>query len=349
MNSPCMVDATALNRFGVTVLEANGVESEQALAVIDNLVWSELVGRKNFGFIRFPLYLDRLKAGGLNGQCTPRLEKKSESLALLDGDQGFGQFVGRIAMTQAVSMARDSGIGIVGVHNSNFFGTGAYFANQSCEAGMIGLAASNSFPKVVAHGGRTPVFGTNPFAFGAPQRSGDHILVDLSTSALAGSTVREHIDAGTALPEGLAIDGDGHTITDPHKVQDGALLPFGGSKGYCLSFMVEILCGVLTGAGVSSGVSSMYNELAESGQNGHFILALDPEKFMDRNTYFDRIDSLISMVLMSAAPGAPVRIPGQVRLEAYRENVTNGIHLDSKTCQALQRVAKPVDVTVPWT
>ena len=82
---------------------------------------------------------------------------------------------------------------------------------------MIGIAMSNSFPKVAAHGGLAPVLGTNPLAFGAPRQNGESLMFDMATSALAGSTVREHMARSEPLPQGLAIDRAGNPITDPGK------------------------------------------------------------------------------------------------------------------------------------
>ncbi|MGH6820436.1 MAG: Ldh family oxidoreductase, partial [Methylocella sp.] len=223
------------------------------------------------------------------------------------------------------------GIGIVGVRNSNFFGAGAYYVNLAASRSMIGLALSNSFPKVVAHGGLKPVLGTNPFAFGAPRANGDHLLFDMATSALAGSTVREHLTTKNPLPEGLTADG--------------ALLPFGGAKGFGLSLLVEILAGVITGAGVGDGVASMYNDFARSGGNGHFLLALDIKRWMDIETYHARFEPLVASI---KASGEHVLLPGEVRWENYRESLQNGIALDAVAAGNARKAALAVGLTAPW-
>jgi ureidoglycolate dehydrogenase (NAD+) len=221
---------------------------------------------------------------------------------------------------------------VVGVRNSNFFGAGAYYVNMAADAGMIGLAMSNSFPKVVAHGGLKPVLGTNPFAFGAPRKDGDHLLFDMATSALAGSTVREHMDKGTPLPEGLAIDQDGNPITDPAKVAAGALLPFGGPKGFGLALMVELLAGVLTGAGIGDGVASMYNDFTRNGGNGHALIALDVSRWMPMEDYFTRFEGLVTLL---KASGENVLLPGEVRWQHWRDAEAHGIEVDDARWQAL--------------
>ena len=228
------VAAADLRTYAVALMRAHGVDDVQARSVAENLVWSELVGRPNFGLLRLPVLLKRVGAGVLRCPCAPRFERIGDSLERLDGNDGFGHYVAEIATRRAMELARATGVGVMGVRNSNFFGAGAYFVGMAAEAGMLSLVCSNSYPKVVPHGGIKPVFGTNPFAFGAPRRNGKAILIDMATSALAGSTVREHIASNTPLPPGLAIDDRGRAIVDPRKVSDGALLRFCRSQGLCL-------------------------------------------------------------------------------------------------------------------
>jgi ureidoglycolate dehydrogenase (NAD+) len=295
--------------------------------------------------LRVPLYLERVAQGGIACPCDTRFEEIGPSLHRLDGGGGFGQHAGAIAMERAVDLAADHGIGVVGVRNSNFFGTGAYFVHQAAEAGMIGLAMSNSFPKVTAHGGVRAVFGTNPFAFGAPRRGGESLMVDMATSGLAGSTVRQHMVDGTPLGEGLAVAPDGSAITDPAKVGEGALTPFGGAKGYGLALMVEILAGVLTGAGVAGGVASMYKDLGHSGNNGHLMLALDVTRWMSMEEYYGRFDALVATI---KASGDDVLLPGEIRWRNARENTAQGIELGADLRARLAEIADPLGIAAPW-
>jgi LDH2 family malate/lactate/ureidoglycolate dehydrogenase len=316
----------------IRVLMAHGASPAQAEATARHMSWCESVGRHNFGIERIPIHLKRLKAGVLNGAADIAVDRLSSSLVRISGGGGFGYAAAERGMAEAITVARETGIGIAGVTESNFFGAGAFYVNMAARAGMIGIAMSNSFPKVVAHGGLMPVLGTNPFAFGAPQKNGDHLLFDMATSALAGSTVREHMEKNTPLPEGLAIDAAGRPITDPAKVSEGALLPFGGPKGFGLSLMVEILAGVITGAGVSDGVASMYNDFTRNGGNGHFMLALDIARFMPIETYYARFDALTAMIKQS---GDKVLLPGEVRWEKLRDAESNGAEVDAARWQAL--------------
>jgi LDH2 family malate/lactate/ureidoglycolate dehydrogenase len=321
-----------LERAIIRRLTDAGVSSAQAEAAARHMVWCECVGRHNFGIERIAIHLKRLSTGVLNGKAQPRLERLAPALARLDGDGGFGYAAAELAMREAIAMARDTGIGAVGVTNSNFFGAGAYYVNLAADAGMTGLAMSNSFPKAAAHGGLHPVLGTNPFAFGAPRTNGEHLLFDMATSALAGSTVREHIAMGTPLPVGLAIDARGQPITDPARVDEGALLPFGGAKGFGLALLVEILAGVIAGAGIGNGVASMYNDFTRHGDNGHFMLALDIARFMPLEDYHARFEALVAML---KASGGDVLLPGEVRWQNWRDAVAHGVEVEDARWAAL--------------
>lgn len=337
--SPC-----TLHSFIRDLFTGYGAGAVQAEAVARHMVWCEMVGRSNFGIERIAVLVKRLKADVLAGDGAMSFERLGPSIERLDAARGFGFDAAERAMERAIELAGKTGIGVVGVRNSNFLGAGAYYVNMACADGMIGLATSNSYPKVVAHGGFRPVLGTNPFAFGAPRKNGEHLLFDMATSALAGSTVREHIAKGEPLPEGLAIDGEGNPITDASKVNEGALLPFGGPKGFGLALLVEILSGVLTGAGIGSGVHSMYSDFSRSGDNGHFLMALDIARWMSRSDYFARFEGLIAAIKES---GDGVLLPGEVRWENYRQAEAKGIPLDPARWAEVVRIASTVSVTPP--
>nr|WP_306265154.1 Ldh family oxidoreductase [Pararhizobium sp. IMCC3301] len=342
-----LISAADLQAYLLRLFDAVAINDAQARSVVNNMVWSELVGRANFGVIRIPVHLQRLQHGVLNAVCHPQFTRSGTGSGLLDGDNGFGYYAGELAMKHAIQLARDNGIGIVGVRNSNFFGTGAYFANQAAESGMISLVTSNSFPKVAAHGGLSAVLGTNPFAFGAPRANGDHLLVDFATSSLAGSTVRAYLAEKKQLPEGLAIMPDGTPARDPALIGEATLLPFGGAKGYGLSLMVEILSGILTGAGFSHQVKSTYSNFAEKSDSGHCMIAIDIEKFMPLADFLSRFEALIAL-LKASNPVDEVLLPGEIRWANFRRNSERGLEIPQPVRADLTALSANFQVPVPW-
>jgi len=180
------VPADDLKAFAKAIMLAHGVDVAQAESVSEIMLWSDLIGRSNYGVLRLNIHMKRLKHGVLKCPCTPVFKQASNAIEILDADGGFGHHAGRLAMDRAIELAHDNGIGLVCVRNSNFFGAGAYYVNQAAKKKMIGLAMSNSFPKVTSFGGRKPVLGTNPIAFAAPRRNGFHMMLDMSTAQVAG-------------------------------------------------------------------------------------------------------------------------------------------------------------------
>jgi len=334
-----------LTAFAADILVAAGADRAQADAVAEVLVWCDAAGRPNQGVWRLPILGKRLSAGLFNCPCRPRIDDRAPAVAVIHGDNGIGHYVGRMAVDVAIGRAAKHGVAAVGVSDSNFLGALGYYVQRIAERGMLALLFNNSFPKVAPHGGTKPVLGTNPIAFAAPRRDGRSIIVDLATAASAGSDITKAAELGQPLPLGIAIDRNGQPITDAAKVNAGALLPMGGAKGYALGLVVEILAGVVTGAGVAHGVHSMYSDFEKPGNSGHFFLAIDIETLMPMDTYFDRLEHLVDA--LRDCDG--VLLPGEARWRALAETeAAGGVTLDAKSTEALTKLAESLNVPLPW-
>jgi LDH2 family malate/lactate/ureidoglycolate dehydrogenase len=337
-----------LIEFVFELVRAMGGDETQGRTFAEALVWSDLIGRPNHGVWRLEAYLKRLERGLIRCPCQIEVVGSADGIRLLDGDAGFGQYVGDVAMRLAVELAGRAGVGAVGVRNSNHFGTGAYFVNLACESRMIGVAMSNSTPRIAPLGGSLPVFGTNPIAFGIPRRDGHHVLVDMASSRMSGAEIMRVAEAGGELPEGIAIERSGEALTDPSRIGEGALLPFGAAKGYGLVLVIEVLSSVLTGSGLSTEVTSMFDDLTSVGNNGHFFLSIDVAKFVEPDRFLDRMEHLVQLVLASRADGTDVRLPGEVRWQKLEEARMLGIPLDEPCREVIKRLAAQKSVPPPW-
>lgn len=262
----------------------------------------------------------------------------------MDGDGGIGHFVGHEAMLLAIDKAREYGLGAIGVHNSNHFGTGAYFTHLAAQQQMIGIAYSNSVAKVAPHGGVKAVFGTNPFSFSAPRKNGESLLLDMSTAAMSGGEVMRRVESGLALPEGIAVHSDGSPLLNPVEIDQGALLAFGGYRGSGIALMIEILCSTLTGAMTSRDINSMFRADSGRGHNGHFFMAISIEHFMPVVEFQTRLELLLAQVV-SSGHGNNIHIPGERRWLAYTNNLKSGLPFDEVTVAALDRLAE--DLRIP--
>ena len=333
--------------FSKRVLIASGADTQEAAVVAQILVWSDLIGRDNQGVWRLPILSQRISQKLVSTPCNYKIENVSSSAILIDGKMGMGHYLAYKGMEKAIEIAKDTGIAFVGIRDSNFFGAGAYYIEQAASAGMIGIAASNSFPKVAAYQGVSSLLGTNPFAFSAPRKNGHNLLLDMSTSASSGSSIRKSIEKNEQLPKGIAVDSTGKDIRNPADVEKGTILPFGGAKGYGLSLMVEILSGIITGAGYSHGVNSMYKNIHESGNNGHFFIAIDINKLMPLEMYYERMENFIHMLQSSGIDensdlsenNSKVQLPGELRWETYEKNLKQGLVINSETTAELKKLA----------
>ena len=245
------------------------------------------------------MYLERLRTGVLNPRPQPSVARRDGAIAVVDGDQGPGQVAAVFATDLSVQIAREHGVGVVAVRRSAHFGAAAFYARRAAEAGLVAMAMTNSEPFVIPFGGSEPALGTNPIALAAPAAGGIFDL-DLATSQVAVNRIFNARDEGRPIPLGWGVDERGEPTTDAAAVHSA--VPLGGYKGYALAVLVEILCGVLAGAGVRHGVGGLYGD-GERQNTGHFHLALDPERTVGR----DRFAAVLGGMLdeLRASPVAP--------------------------------------------
>ena len=223
------------------------------------LIKAELRGVDSHGMVRLPVYARRIQAGVVKARPDIQVRPAGTASALIDGDNGLGPVVGARAMRVGARSRRTHGTGFVGVRHSNHFGPAAYYVEKALSAGCIGLAISNAPPNMAPFGGRTRFLGTNPVAIGVPAGDEPPLIFDASTSVVARGKIIVAAHTGTAIPEGWAIDPDGYPTTDAQQALAGAVLPFGGPKGSAISFIIDVFCGVLTGAAFGSHLNTLEN------------------------------------------------------------------------------------------
>ena len=344
------VSFSKLEKFASDILVSADVDTLEAQIVATVLVWNELIGRSTQGLVRIPIYMKRFQRGLITSPSNPEFKQASDTICMVKGNDGFGQFLGHCAMSKAIELADTYGVGVVGVSGSNHFGSGAYYLHLAAKANQLSLVTSNSVPKVAPHGGMTAVLGTNPIAFGAPTQNGQSILIDFSTGALAGSTVRKAIAEHGKIPKGMVVDENGNEIVDPKKAPNGVILPFAGTKGYCLGLMAEILSGIITGAAISHEIGSIYKDFDRSNNVGHFFLTIDISRICPLHIYFDRIETLIGFIKKSKKRKGTdeILLPGETRWRNYKHQRNTGVQLTAESIEALDPLVKELNVSAPW-
>jgi ureidoglycolate dehydrogenase (NAD+) len=231
---------------------------------------------------------------------------------VVEGDRGMGQLVAVRAMQEAIALAKESGVGAVVARNSSHCGACAWFVEMAVKAGMIGVALTHTDSIMVPPGMKRIFLGSNPIAFGAPGTP-EPVIIDLSTTHVAWGKILVARQAGGPVPPDWGVDAEGKATTDAQRVV--GLAPTGAHKGYALAMMVEILCAQLAGVPFARHVTKMYGELDKPRNLGHFMLALDVARFIDRKVFFSEIDSLLREIHAEGAlaPGDPERLSAERR------------------------------------
>jgi L-2-hydroxycarboxylate dehydrogenase (NAD+) len=246
------IPAADLTELVRALLAAGGVVDGEARAVSAHLVDAEERDNRSQGLVRVPPYVRWARAGEIASPTNITVERSAGAALVLDAHNGWGHVAAAHAMARCVEGARQNGVCLAIVRNTNHIGRLGAYVETAAAHGMIGLIACSGNPAsswVAPWGGTKPIFGTNPIAMGFPRNDGPPVVVDISTTQGARGNVLLAQKAGELLPEGWAFDNAGSPTRDPRQAlpPHGTLAPLGGHKGYALAVAVEILCGVLGG------------------------------------------------------------------------------------------------------
>ena len=306
-------------------LEQTGVLEEHAEIVAEVLVHADLRGVHSHGVLRTEHYVRRVKEGGLNPNPNISFKATGPVTGIVDGDDGFGHVIAKEAMKHALRLAKDNGVGVVGVVNSSHCGALSYFVRQAADENMIGIAMTHTDKYVVPFGGAEAFFGTNPLAFGFPAKNNPPIILDMATSGVALGKVLQARETGQSIPSNWGVDEKGNPTTDPHQVV--SLLPAGGVKGYGLALVVDVLSGILTGSAFGPHITAMYGDYKKMRKLGHFVGVINPAAFTNVDSFLHAIDQMIDEIHeVSPAEGFDkVLVPGEPEQLKEQRYLKNGI------------------------
>ncbi|MCY8493554.1 ureidoglycolate dehydrogenase [Bacillus inaquosorum] len=308
-------------------LTGAGLNEQDAEKVADVLVHADLRSVHSHGVLRTEHYVNRLRAGGINPEAHPVFKETGPVTGVLDGDDGFGHVICDMAMDRAIDMAKKNGVGMVTAVNSSHCGALSYFVQQAADEKLIGMAMTHTDSIVVPFGGRTPFLGTNPIAYGVPAKHKKPFILDMATSKVAFGKILQAREEGKDIPEGWGVDENGEAVTDPDKVV--SLSTFGGPKGYGLSIVVDVFSGLLAGAAFGPHIAKMYSGLDQKRKLGHYVCAINPSFFTDRDTFLEQMDAMLDELQQSppAVGVERVYVPGEIEQLHEERNKIHGISI----------------------
>ncbi|MCG8337695.1 MAG: Ldh family oxidoreductase [Proteobacteria bacterium] len=338
--------ATELEELVSSIFQAYDIPIEDSVTIAKGLVASDLRGVYSHGVVRVAMYCERLRHDLVNRKPNIKVSLTSPASKLVDGDNGMGFVVGKRAMEEAISQAGEMGVSLVGVKNSGHFGMSAFYLQQALDAGFMSFVYTNSSPAMPVWGGREKFLGASPFAAAAPGGELGSYLLDMACTVTARGKLKYAAQRGESIATGLALDSEGRPTTDGEKAFHGVLLPFGGVKGAALAMLMEILCGVFTGANFAGDVKNPHTDLSGPQDVGHFFMAIKPDLFMPLETYQARMDTLISRAkaCKKAEGFENIFIPGEIEANMEQERLQNGIPLTQDVIDSLKKEAKSAGV-----
>ena len=342
------IAASELEQFTARVFEATGSRSEEAARVAKSLVEANLMGHDSHGVIRIPEYVGRIESKDINLASAPQTVVETESLAVIDGDWGWGQVIAREAMGVAIQKASQTGVGVVSVRNCCHIGRVGEWPAMAAERGMVAVIFVNGHGGgglVPPWGGRERRLSANPIAAAVPRPDGEPIVMDISTCAIAEGKVRVALHRGAALPPDCIVDAEGRPSTNPadfYGPPEGALLPIGRHKGFALALITDILAGALSGAGCGRPGDHRPG-------NGFLAIVIDLEKVRPGDGYDTDVNELVEWVKSSAlAPGFDeILVPGEPEARERARRAADGIPIADETWRQISEAASRYGVEAP--
>ena len=350
--------ADKIRELEVKILTHLGAPTEYAELVAGMLVEASLVGHDSHGAHYITRYAERIKSGVIDPKAIPEVTRETASTAIIDGHWGFGQVTAKKAVEVAIEKAKRTSISAVGAIHCNHIGRLGAYTTMAAENDMIGLLMANVVhPTVQPYGGNSRVLGSNPISVAAPASEPNPFLLDFATSAVAeGKVGWAAMNGEKEIPLGWIVDDDGRETSDPlgFSTADGAvrkegrLLSFGardGHKGYAFSFLMEILGGILPGAG---SISDQDMHLYE---NGVLAIVMNVEAFTPVTTFRQRVDSLIKKMhgepVQTGFQYDTVQVPGEFETRNRQKRLKEGIDIPDVAWKRIVRLAEELEIPLP--
>jgi LDH2 family malate/lactate/ureidoglycolate dehydrogenase len=332
---------------GKQIIMEKGIESKHAEILMLSLLDADEKGIYTHGFYRLPTYIKQIDRGNINHSPNIKNIKDSKNIKIIDADNGLGSVVSFTAISEAVTMSSERGVGVVGVRNSNHFGTASYFAEMAAKQNQIGIVMTNASPAIAPTGSNKPILGNNPWSISVPTNLGYPITLDIANSVAARGKIRLKALSGESIPLGWALNSKGEPTTDANEALEGIILPIGDYKGYGITLMIDILSGVLTGAAFGDQVPGVEEDGKRN--NGHLFISLDVESFMDINEFKSRIDQLTEIVKTAPKINKETRIllPGEIEWNTKLNQRLNTVKLPERIFNLMSSLCEEYNLQLP--
>ena len=304
------------------------------------IINAELVGAPSHGLSRLKMYCDRIKKRVINPKPKIKIKKISQSITHIDASNSIGFVAADIGIKKAISNAKKTGFGLVGIKNSGHYGLSGYYAEKAVNKNLIAFIFTNAPPAIAPHGALKSLFGTNPICFGTPTNSKIPFILDTSVSMINRGKIRVASRTGKKIPEGVALDKFGNLTTDAKKALEGVQLPIAGFRGSGLAWMVDILSGVFTGGNHGGKVKDPFDDFTGPQNIGHLFIVIKANIFV--NNFNTRIKENIKRIkkLPKLKGVKEILYPGQNKYKRFKMNQKKEIKISDIIKKDLEYLKK---------
>lgn len=332
-----------LEDLTTSIFAATGAPPDIAAHVARSLVESNLMGHDSHGMIRVLQYLDSIKKGGLSPSARPSILKETPTTTVIDGNWAFGQITAHYATSLAIEKARSQHVAAISMVRLNHIGRLGEYTDLAAKNGMFAMMTGGSQYNgpVAPYGGQKRLLGTNPLAFALPGLAGGTIVADMATCVVAEGKVRVARAKGQKVPPGTIVDKDGNSTTDPEDFYSGgALLTFGGHKGYALSVIAELISRF---AGCGDKMTN--DDLCF----GAFLMMVNLEAFRPVAEFREVVGARVSEIksVKPAEGFSEILMPGEPESRTRARRLVEGIVLPEDTVRKLADIAAGYDIVMP--
>lgn len=307
------------------ILVNKGLNEEDAYISAKLFAENSLDGVYSHGVNRFPRVISYIDKGYIDLNAKPEKIDGNGCFERWDGNRAMGNVNAKVCMDRAIELAKEHGVGVVAIRNTNHWMRGGAYGWQAADAGCVGMCWTNTMPNMPAWGAKDRRIGNNPFIMAIPKSNGEHVVVDAAMSQFSYGKIEETKFKGKQLPVAGGFDTEGNVTTDPTEIEKTwRVLPIGFWKGSGMSIAFDLIATVLSGGYSTTEIGKKCEDEYALSQ---VLIAIDPSKF---NTA-EMTDALIDNVLediRSSEPdkaGGKITYPGERTIATRRDNLKNGI------------------------
>ena len=335
------MNAVKLKTIVKNIFLNHGLSNNDSKISSNYIVDAELVGAPSHGLARLKMYCDRIKRKLINPKPKIKIRNISPSISHIDANNSIGFVAADVGIKKAITNAKKTGIGLVGIKNSGHYGLSSFYAEQAVKKNLTVLCFTNAPPAIAPHGSKKKLFGTNPICFATPTSSKIPFILDTSVSMINRGKIRVAAKQGKKIPKNVALDMFGKPTTNAKKALLGVQLPIASYRGSGLAWMVDILSGVFTGGNHGGKVKDPFDDFTGPQNIGHLFIVMKSNIFVGKS-YKKKIKENIKIIkkLPKIQGIKKILYPGENRYKRYKNNIKKDISISKNILEDLKKLSK---------